>query len=291
MNINLKGYITVDRSIQIHWLFDDDHKFKRWLELVMLANWSRGFARNGNHRALLERGQAIISVRFLMHRWKTNGRYVIDFISELEREKMIECKRKKSYTIITIKDFDQYQRNDAVQSSGQNASIDNEDLEHIGKHPEQHDRSPHEEEKRIIKNNNLSNNTREESLVVIESKMNFTVSGYCEELKSSDASIEQAMLALRCDKKCVLELIDIFLHEMQFQSKVHTDFNDFKKHFINWAKIQLQNEKRNGTGGQKQPGNSPDNQFKRRRGTDVGNHKASDYGGPFSIQPDSAEGV
>ena len=290
MNINLKGYITVDRSIQIHWLFDDDHKFKRWLELVMMANWSRGFARNGNHRALLERGQAIISVRFLMHRWKTNGRYVIDFISELEKEKMIECKRKKAYTIISIKDYDQYQRNEPVQSQD-NHSQENEDLEHVGKHPEQRNRSRLEEEKEI-KNNTLSNNTREEeNFGVVESKMNFTLSDYCEELKHSDASIEQAMMALRRDKECVLRLIDLFLPEMQFQTKVHADFNDFKKHFINWAKIQLQNEKRNGNGGQKQQGNNPDNQLKRRRGTDVGNHKASDYGGPFSLQPDSTEGV
>ena len=121
--------------------------------------------------------------------------------------------------------------------------------------------------------------------------MNFTLSDYCEELKHSDASIEQAMMALRRDKECVLRLIDLFLPEMQFQNKVHADFNDFKKHFINWAKIQLQNEKRNGNGGQKQQGNNPDNQLKRRRGTDVGNHKASDYGGPFSLQPDSTEGV
>lgn len=290
MNINLKGYITVDRSIQIHWLFDDDHKFKRWLEIVMMANWSRGFARNGNHRVLLERGQAIISVRLLMHRWKTNGRYVIDFISELEKENMIECTRKKSYTIITIMDYDQYQRNEPAQSPNIH-SQENENLEHVGKHPGQHDRSRLEEDK-INGNNTLTKNTSgEEVFGVAESKMNFTLSDYCEELKRSDASIEQAMLALRRDKKCVLRLIDIFLPEMQFQNKVHADFNDFKKHFINWAKIQLQNEKRNGNGGQKKQGNNPDDQFKRRRGTDVGNHKASDYGGPFSIQPDSTEGI
>ncbi len=38
-------------------------------------------------------------------------------------------------------------------------------------------------------------------------------------------------------------------------------------------------------------GNQPEDQFKRRRGTDVGNHKASDYGGPFSVRPDPTEGV
>lgn len=287
----MKGWIALHRKIREHWIWQDEKYFQRWCDLLMLAAWEPTVAVFAKEKVQLKRGQLVTSVRTLMHRWETNNKYDSRFFTLLEDDGMIQCLRHSKYSVVTIVHFDQYQMETATPVDDEFPVQNHAPSEQVRLQERQQEKLPNKQEK-INSNNTLSNNTREEEIFgVAESKMNFTVSNYCEELKRSDASIEQAMLALRRDKKCVLELIDTFLHEMQFQSKVHIDFNDFKKHFINWAKIQLQNEKRNGNGGQKKQGNNPDDQLKRRRGTDVGNHKASDYGGPFSIQPDSTEGV
>ena len=307
--MNTNGWILVHRCITDHWIWLNDKQSYRWIDMIMMAAWKKEFIFIRSNPINMERGQIVTTIRALSRRWKTNIRVVSSFINILEQSGMITCDRSSHlWILITIVNYDKYQNLASLAQRGNNdiqeimgVYIDPEDdvvdeNEQNGSH--NGNQSRNHKEARITKeinkknNNNLSNNTREEEVFgVVESKMNSTLSDYCEELKHSDASIEQAMLALRRDKKCVLELIDIFVPEMQFQNKVHADFNDFKKHFINWAKIQLQNEKRNGKGGQKQQGNNPDDQLKRRRGTDVGHHKASDYGGPFSIQPDSPEGL
>lgn len=305
----MDGWILVHRRINEHWIWLNDKQAYRWIDMIIMAAWKNESIFIRSNPVRMERGQIVTTIRALARRWKTNIRVVSSFIKVLEDAGMITCDRSSHlWIIITLVNYNKYQ---GLASLGQRDKNDNQGMmgvyidedddkmsgnEQMG--PRNGNPSRNHKEARITKeknkknNNTLSNNTREEeNFGVVESKMNFTLSGYCEELKHSDASIEQAMMALRRDKECVLRLIDLFLPEMQFQNKVHADFNDFKKHFINWAKIQLQNEKRNGNGGQKQQGNNPDNQLKRRRGTDVGNHKASDYGGPFSLQPDSTEGV
>ena len=303
----MEGWILVHRRIKEHWIWLNDKQAFRWIDMIIMAAWKDEFIYIRSNSVQMKRGQIVTTIRALARRWKTNIRVVSSFIKILEDAGMITCDRSSHlWIIITLVNYNKYQ---SLASFAQHDSNDNQgmmgvyideenDIEQNGSHSGIHSRNQKKprntKEKNKInnKNNNLSNNAREEDVCVeIESKINNSEKCFSDELKSSDASLEQAMVALRCDKKRTLELIELFVNEMEFQGKEHTDFNDFKKHFLNWAKIQLQNEKRNGTGRQKQPGNNPDDQFKRRRGTDVGNHKASDYGGPFSIQPDSTEGV
>ena len=95
-------------------------------------------------------------------------------------------------------------------------------------------------------------------------------------------AMEQAVVALRCEKEKVLELLEMFVNDSNFISKRHDDFNDFKSHFINWSRQYLRKEKPNGNGKPKKGGggNSQD-RYANRRGTDAKDHTAEDYDSTF----------
>jgi len=265
--MKMNGWITLHRRIQEHWIWQDDKKFKRWVDLIMMAAWETTAVRFFKVHIRLKRGQLITSVRTLMHRWRTNSRYVTEFLADLENEAMIVCVRNKTYTIITIINYDQYQSAQGAAEEVQSPPPKTGETEHNGIHQRPHDSSTYKQDNNI--NNSPHQNTRDGN------------EKFFLELKSSDLFFDQMAASLHCDQNKLMLLLEDFYNEVSAKGTEHHSAGDFKKHFFDWARIQLQ--KKNGTRGKQDGGGGGNAQdrYATRRGTDVGNYTSKDYGGPF----------
>lgn len=266
--MNNIGFIYLYRNMRGHWLWRDPKKFLRWTDLLMEAAWEPASTVFGNSRVLLERGQLVTSVRTLMHRWGTNSRYVSDFLDLLEAEKMIVTETTKAYTLITIVGYDEQQRG---QGNGYNEETPPpaNDTQHLRLRQGQREESQSKED------NNINNNNS--SLSIEEQNLKFV-----ELIKTNNGLMEEAMLGLRREKSVVLELLELFMHDINFKSMSHPDCNAFRSHFINWSREYLRKEQAYANRKPKPGGGgSSQDRYENRRGTDAKDHTAEDYTGTF----------
>jgi len=244
----------------------------------MLATWKTEVKSFGNGQILLERGQFATTIRGLMQRWGTNSTTVQQTLELFEKNGMISMKRDKKVnrTIITVTNYNKYQKPleivESLVENGLGKPV-------IGTTAEQHEDNASllsgqgqnqvllKEDNNIINKKNSSSTTREENLKFVE------------EIKNDDLSIENAMRSFKCDREQVLKWLDQFVDEVNFKSSGHDNVGKFREHFFNWVRNKLEIAKKNGKG--KSDGQNAKDQYAARRGTDVGNHTAKDYGGSF----------
>ena len=244
----------------------------------MLATWKTEVKSFGNGQILLERGQFATTIRGLMQRWGTNSTTVQQTLELFEKNGMISMKRDKKVnrTIITVTNYNKYQKPleivESLVENGLGKPV-------IGTTAEQHEDNASllsgqgqnqvllKEDNNIINKKNSSSTTREENLKFVE------------EIKNDDLSIENAMRSFKCDREQVLKWLDQFVDEVNFKSSEHDSVGKFREHFFNWVRNKLEIAKKNGKG--KSDGQNAKDQYAARRGTDVGNHTAKDYGGSF----------
>lgn len=271
MQIKSVGWIAVHRKIASHWIWKDKIKRCRWLDLIMLAEWEPVTTRFGKHKILVGRGQVAVTVRSLMHFWKTNNRVVKEFLQTLVDEKMIEVAKEHGLTIITICNYDQYQ-NMAGFSATDDSPVSTE-MDDTGLQKRTHERHTIEQDNKIINNNSSQLSVREENLK------------FYEELKKADISLGEMMKRFSCTKQELLELLDVFINEVNIKEKRHTKgFSDFRIHFFEWARIQFEKKKEHEARRNKSKGDGTggsQDRHEARRGTDVGGKSESDYGDTF----------
>ena len=113
-NLDEKGWISIYRKIQEHWIWDDPVKFQRWIDLLLEVNHTGKKITIGYTVIECERGQSIRSLSNWAKRWKCSKSAVRRFFEMLERERMIVTESVSKTTRITICNYDSYQelRND-----------------------------------------------------------------------------------------------------------------------------------------------------------------------------------
>ena len=267
MQIKPIGWIAVHRKIASHWIWKDKIKRCRWLDLLMLAEWEPVTTRYGKHKIFVNRGQVAVTIRSLMHFWKTNNRVVKEFLQTLMDEKMIEVEKESGLTIITICNYDQYQK----MSDGevQNDPSFSTEMNTTRLQKRTHERLTIEQDNNII-NNSSQQSVREENLK------------FFEEMKKAEISLDEMAMRFSSTKQELLEMLDAFVKEVNIKETRHTDFSDFRKHFFDWARIQFDKQEKNEQRRTKgSSGSGQQDKYAARRGTDVGDKKASDYGGSF----------
>lgn len=105
------GWIALYRSIMEHWIWNtSSRRFQRWVDLLFLASWKDREVGFGSMMVKLKRGQIVTSLRMLMSRWKTNNTTVSNTLKLFVDNGMIQCHRTKSYLLITVTNYDKYQR-------------------------------------------------------------------------------------------------------------------------------------------------------------------------------------
>lgn len=290
----MAGWIKISREIANHWLWQDAERLKWWLDLLFLAAWEDKQVLHDSHLFVLRRGQIIASISFLSERWGKSHPTIIKFLRLLEGEDMI--KRSTIYrqtSILTICNYEKYQCNDDSTLNTQIDSIvDRQNDEKIrGKVDKPIS------EVNIIKSDSLGYKDETKVDTIVDSQVYIIVDGnkeyknnnstsisskgesknlkFIEELKNAQIWLEQMAMRFHIPIDEIVRRLDDFALDCDCRGTEHQDFNDTRRHFNDWLRIQLEAEKRKNNVSDRQKSEN------KRRGSDVTATSAEDYEGAF----------
>ena len=234
----MSGWIKIYREITRHWIFQDAEKFKWWIDLLIMASHEDYKTVVKDELLTMKRGQLQVSLSFLSARWGRSKEKVLNFLRLLESDHMIERKSDRKATTITICNYDSYQ-----EVSEQTPTANRPQVRPIS------DQSPTEyknveECKEIYKSSTAPAHTCE--------------SEYVRKYREEGMWMDTALILHKTPQECE-SLFDRWVVEYQHNGDTHSSYSDFKKHFVQWARITISKESRNGN-------NRPDNS---RRGRAV----------------------
>lgn len=252
----MAGWIKISREIANHWLWQDAERLKWWLDLLFLAAWDDKQVLHDSHLFVLRKGQIIASISFLSERWGKSNPTIIKYLKLLEDEGMIYRQVLYRQTpIITICNYEKYQTQEAAQvdtlldrqvDSIVDAQVDgNKEYKNI---------------------NNIS---------TISSKGESKNLKFIEELKKSQIWLEQMAMRFHIPIDEIVRRLDDFALDCDCRGTEHQDFNDTRRHYNDWLRIQLEAEKRKNNVSDRQKSEN------KRRGSDVTATSAEDYEGAF----------
>ena len=106
-----KGYIKIYRDIRDHWVWEIKpyDKARAWIDLIMIANHEKKTILFDGRLMTIERGQHMTSLKTLAARWGWTRSKVKRFLDVLKSEQMINTKRNRNGTLITIVNYGIYQ--------------------------------------------------------------------------------------------------------------------------------------------------------------------------------------
>ena len=248
----MAGWIKIYRDLQEHWLSQDFEKLGWWVDLLLSANHKDNKVLVKNQLVELQKGQMIVSLSFLAERWGKSKRTILKFLELLESEQMIARKSNRKVTILTICNYDGYQGAEIAKVT--DTCTD--------KYPMSNrcvTETKNEEECKEIYNTPTAHTyTREDEFI----------SKYRREGRWPEACL---ILHLKSVEECE-HLFDRWILEYQHKGQTHSDYTDFKGHFIQWARITIQKEKKQ---------NGDNSKTSQRRGVQVVANSPEDYQGPF----------
>ena len=290
----MAGWIKISREIASHWLWQDAERLKWWLDLLFLAAWEDKQVLHDSHLFVLRRGQIIASISFLSERWGKSHPTIIKFLKLLEGEDMI--KRSTIYrqtSILTICNYEKYQCNDNIMLNTQIDSI--VDRQNDKKIRGKVDKPISEVS--TIKSNSLGYKGETKVDTIVDSQVYTIVDRnkeyknnnstsisskgesknlkFIEELKNAQIWLEQMAMRFHIPIDEIVRRLDDFALDCDCRGTEHQDFNDTRRHFNDWLRIQLEAEKRKNNVSDRQKSEN------KRRGSDVTATSAEDYEGAF----------
>ncbi len=266
----MKGYIKIDRQIAEHWLWQDAERLKWWLDLLLMATWDDHKQLVGRRLIDLRRGQIVASLSYLCTRWKRSRSMVEPFLDLLQQDGMISKKVEHNISIITINNYDKYQTQENATIDAHLEAPQNPDIQRVS------------EKSGATIDAHLDTDvdahldaTNKERIINILSTTSIKGEGekkFFDELKSSQIWLEQMAMRFHLSPDQILKRIDDFALDCQCRGTTHSEFNDVRRHFNDWLRIQISVE-------QKQKKNDTDktNGSDKRRATEVSATKAEDY--------------
>ena len=249
----MAGWIKIYRELADHWLAQHPEKLGWWVLLLLKVAHEDKKVLVGNQMIELKRGQIIASLTYLADLWQTSKRTAERFVELLEKEQMLRRCVSRKVSIITICNYESYQekkRGKRADECADDAPIGIQSVSEI----------------KNIKEDKEIYNTPTAHTCTCESEQDF-IDRYRTEGMWADACL---ILHLKSIADCQ-QLFDRWITEYQHNGDTHQSYSDFKKHFIQWARITIQKEKNNGS-------NSQSNQ---RRGIQVVANSVEDYQGSF----------
>lgn len=249
----MAGWIKIYRELADHWLAQHPEKLGWWVLLLLKVAHEDKKVLVGNQMIELKRGQIIASLTYLADLWQTSKRTAERFVELLEKEQMLSRCVSRKVSIITICNYESYQekkRGKRADECADDAPIGIQSVSEI----------------KNIKEDKEIYNTPTAHTCTCESEQDF-INRYRTEGMWADACL---ILHLKSIADCQ-QLFYRWITEYQHNGDTHQSYSDFKKHFIQWARITIQKEKNNGS-------NSQSNQ---RRGVQVVANSVEDYQGAF----------
>lgn len=111
----MTGWISLHRSIQKHWLFEEKRKFSRfeaWIDILLMVNHTDNKIMHDGDLITVKRGQRITSLRQLGERWSWSITKVDKYLKILESDGMLDVKKDTKKTVLTVVNYDDYQDGD-----------------------------------------------------------------------------------------------------------------------------------------------------------------------------------
>lgn len=278
----MKGWIILHRSVMDHWVWLSEKHFKRWIEIIFLASWEDKTLDLGNKQVKIKRGQFATSYRKLQFSWNTSSSGVQSFLKMLQNSKMIRFRNfNNEMTIITVLNYDKYQSEkfwedlDGEERVIEPLSADN----YFPKHSERDSGASQNISENDVEQTEI--NKRKEEIndsLSLEKREKI----YFEEVKASQIYIEKVAKNHSLSIEDTLKRLEEFFGYISTVQHWHNDITDFRDHFYKWITRKLETVGKDGNRKQKPSGGqSAQDKYAARRGTDVGSKKSTDYGGSF----------
>lgn len=126
-----KGWISLYRSIQDHWLWQEKpfNKAQAWLDLLLSANHEEKKIVLGNELILVKRGSFITSELKLMGRWGWGKEKTRKFLKLLQDDGMIVKISDHKKTTINIVNYNDYQQSLDCKQTANRPRTDHEQTE------------------------------------------------------------------------------------------------------------------------------------------------------------------
>ena len=143
----MTGWIKLHRQLQDNplWTCESFTRGQAWVDLLLLANHSESFFYKRDIKISVKRGQVGRSEVELADRWKWSRSKVRKFLKDLEKEQQIIQSKTNVTQLLTIKNYDEYQKKEQQDVQQKNTS-----------------RTPVEHQKNIYKNDKKENNDKNE---------------------------------------------------------------------------------------------------------------------------------
>lgn len=247
----MAGWIKIYRELADHWLAQHPEKLGWWVLLLLKVAHEDKKALVGNQLVELKRGQMIASLTFLAELWQTSKSSAERFVALLEKEQMLRRCAERKLTIITICNYDSYQEKKRVKRD--DVRDDAETM--VGQSWEEIKKN--KEDKEIYNTPTAPTCTREDDFI----------RRYRTEGMWSDVALILHKPIADCQ-----HLFDRWIIEYQHNGDTHQSYTDFKKHFIQWARITIQKESKT---------NGNNDRQDKRRGVQVVANSPEDYYGSF----------
>lgn len=158
----MTGWISIHRSIEQHWLYEETRKFSRfeaWIDMLLMVNHSDNKTVHDGKLVTVKRGQRITSLRQLSERWSWSTTKVDAFLKLLESDGMIEVKKDTKKTLLTIVNYDFYQSDEGRKK-------------HINDTEKIQNKNKNDSNQNQKKTNNNDNNVNNENNVVVSDSDN-----------------------------------------------------------------------------------------------------------------------
>ena len=199
--------LTITKDIQNHWIFQDAEKLKWWIDLHFLAD---------------EEGKIYMSLSDLSHRWKAERTKVSRFLSKLSAAPIGATLVQHQVQQITLTRIESYKDE---RNSECNTCATPQRTPPLS--PSSFSPPPPISTPPIIPQEIPATHahTREEEFI----------RRYREEGLWMDVALILHVKSLDTCKS----LFDEFVREYQHKGDRHNDYNDFKRHFIQWARIAV----------------------------------------------------
>jgi len=110
----MSGWIKIHRKLSKNtlWTLEPFTRGQAWIDLILLANHKNGYILVRGNKIDIKRGQIGWSELRLSERWKWSRSKVRTFFKLLESEQQIIQQKNKLSSIISIVNYDEYQKQD-----------------------------------------------------------------------------------------------------------------------------------------------------------------------------------
>ena len=117
-----EGFITLHRSVQKHWIWQEPEALKFWVALLLQANWETKTTMFNKRLITVERGQVVFGRKVWSERLRISEMKLRRYLEMLKAEGMINQQITSRYSLITVLNYHEYQVNNQQTTSKQPAS-------------------------------------------------------------------------------------------------------------------------------------------------------------------------